>query len=160
MTQARQAPPVRSLRGGRAGFVTRMSAAIIDGLLVIAVWIAINGTIAVARFMISPRKGVRLPHLPSWATLLCVGLLAVAMLAFMWATTGRSVGDQVLGLRVVRANGGKVGWVRSLVRALCYVVFPVGLVMAVFDQRNRSLQDVIVGTSVLYDWGPGARPPA
>ena len=160
MTQAPQSPLVRTLRGGRAGFITRMSAALIDGLLVIGVWIAIIGTIAVARFMISPRKGIRLPHLPSWATLLCVGLLAVAMLTFMWATTGRSVGDQVLGLRVVRAHGGKVGWLRSLVRAVCYVVLPVGLVVAAFDRRNRSLQDFIAGTAVLYDWGPGAHPPA
>ena len=159
MTMVERAPISRVLRGDRAGFDTRMAASIIDGIVVILLHIAIIGTIAMARFMVRPRLGVRLPTLEAWQTVLLFGLLAVGVFSVSWATTGRSPGDILLGLRVVRNSGAKLGIVRAIVRAVTCVVFPAGLVLAVFDRRNRSLQDIIVDTTVLYDWGLGSHVP-
>jgi uncharacterized RDD family membrane protein YckC len=77
----------------------------------------------------------------------------IAYFAWCWATTGRTVGDRVLGLRVQRKDGRPVhGW-RALVRALLCAGFPLLLLWVAIDGRRRSVQDIIVGTRVVYDWG-------
>ena len=79
-------------------------------------------------------------------------------LAVGWVTTGRTLGDQVAGLRVVRASGPLMGLVRALLRALLCVLFPIGLLWCVASRRKASVQDLLVRTSVVYDWLPrGAR---
>jgi uncharacterized RDD family membrane protein YckC len=42
------------------------------------------------------------------------------------------------------------------VRAVLYVVFLPGILWAAVSRRNASIQDLIVGTAVVYDWGPAA----
>ena len=116
-TQAQAAAPPRAMQGDRAGFITRMSAAVINLVVVIGAWFTIIGTFAVVRFMFRPRLGVRLPNLPSWAHVVGMALIAIAMASLFWATTGRSIGEVVLGLRVVRQSGAKLGFARALIRA-------------------------------------------
>jgi uncharacterized RDD family membrane protein YckC len=41
---------------------------------------------------------------------------------------------------------------RSLLRAVTCVVFPIGLFWAALSKRNASVQDLVFGTSVVYDW--------
>ena len=43
--------------------------------------------------------------------------------------------------------------------ALC-VVFPIGLAWVVVSRQNRSLQDTVLRTSVVYDWVGGEEVPA
>jgi len=43
-----------------------------------------------------------------------------------------------------------LGW--SLIRALLCVYFPFGLLWAGIDRRHRSVQDLILRTSVVHDW--------
>ena len=38
-------------------------------------------------------------------------------------------------------------------RALLYVIFPAGLFWCAFSKGNLSLQDAILRTVVVYDWG-------
>jgi uncharacterized RDD family membrane protein YckC len=77
--------------------------------------------------------------------------VCVLYLAFAWTVTGRTYGDHVMGLRVVDRRGGRVRLPRSLLRAVLYVAFPVGLLWCVVATR-RSLQDAVLGTTVVYDW--------
>ena len=44
----------------------------------------------------------------------------------------------------------------ALLRAVGYVVFPIGLLWVAISPANRSVQDVILRSSVIYDWS--ARP--
>ena len=44
----------------------------------------------------------------------------------------------------------------ALARALLYVAFPIGLVWCAGSGTHRSLQDVVLRTSVVYDWMPRA----
>jgi hypothetical protein len=50
----------------------------------------------------------------------------------------------------------------ALVRAAFCVIFPIGLLWVLFSGQNRSLQDLVLRTSVIYDWDvrPLQAPPA
>lgn len=141
----------RSFQGQRAGIVTRTVANIVDFSLVVgaiaggyAAWSAIT-------FLINPTK-FAFPA-PSFLLLLvCYGLLLFAYLAVAWATTGRTYGDHLLGLRVVNYRGEPMRWAGSVVRSAFCVVLPIGLYWAVLSPKNRSIQDAVLRTSVIYDW--------
>ena len=83
---------------------------------------------------------------------------SVLYLAVAWATTGRTYGAQLLGLRVLGPRQDRLGWPRSVARAAAYVVLPLGLAWAVLDRQNRSLQDLVLGSRVVYDWVPHLLP--
>ena len=59
-----------------------------------------------------------------------------------------------MGLRVVGVFGGDVGWARASCAAGFYVVFPIGLLWVALDPRQRSVQDRVLATAVVYDWKP------
>jgi uncharacterized RDD family membrane protein YckC len=87
--------------------------------------------------------------------LLGVGIVvAVVYLAMGWSSTGRTLGKQLMGLRVVAAGGEVMGVGTAVMRATLCVVFPIGLVWCALSRTNRSAQDVVLRTSVVYDWAP------
>ncbi|MGY1736107.1 RDD family protein [Geodermatophilus sp. SYSU D00684] len=141
-------------RGGRAGLVTRALASVVDLLVVALLVVGGYAAVAAARFLVNP-AGFSFPA-PSSSTLLswALGVLAV-YLAVTWADAGRTYGDRLLGLRVGDDRGDRLGWGRSAVRAVLCVAFPVGLLWVLVSRGNRSVQDLVLRTSVVYD-----RPPA
>jgi uncharacterized RDD family membrane protein YckC len=87
-------------------------------------------------------------------------LLVLVYLAYGWGLNGRTVGKVVLGLRVVRSDGADLtGW-RGLWRAVLYIVFLPGILWAAVSRKNASVQDLLLRTAVVYDWGPPAAHPA
>jgi uncharacterized RDD family membrane protein YckC len=64
---------------------------------------------------------------------------------------GGTWGDRVLALRVTDADGRRLRWRRSAMRAVLCTVFPVGLAWVLVSRENRSVQDLILGTAVVYD---------
>lgn len=152
-------PPGESRpRPGPAGVVSRSLAAVLDLLVVFLLMGAALLAVAGVRFLVAPLT-FRWPS-PSWPQSVAAGAgLAVAYLTVAWATSGRSGGAAVLGLRVRSAGGGPLGWFRAGLRATLCVGFPIGLGWALLSRRRRSLQDVLVRSVVEYDWGP-ASPPA
>ena len=77
----------------------------------------------------------------------------VIYMAFGWRTNGRTYGDYLLGLRVRTIRGEDVGGVRAVIRALLCGIAPLLLVWCAISKQERSVQDLIVGTHVVYDWG-------
>ena len=61
-----------------------------------------------------------------------------------------------MGLRVVGRRSQRVSLLVGLLRAVGYVLFPVGLLWVVIDSRRRSLQDIVFRTRVVYS-RPAAR---
>jgi uncharacterized RDD family membrane protein YckC len=115
--------------------------------IVLGAWVAV----AALRFARRPRT-FRWPEW-HWGTFAWIFLVALVLsLTVGWATTGRTAGCQVLGLRVVTHRGDRLGVVRALVRAIFVAVFPFGLFWAAVSSRNRSVQDVVLQTSVVHDW--------
>jgi uncharacterized RDD family membrane protein YckC len=145
----------REYQGLRAGLITRMIAAVIDGLVVAAVMLAGYVGIAGTKFLINP-SGFSAPSgswLLSFTLAFCV---AVLYLTVGWAVSGRSYGDHVLGLRVVNYRGRRLRLPTAFARALFCVAFPAGLLWCAASRANRSVQDVVLRSSVVYDWEPGS----
>jgi uncharacterized RDD family membrane protein YckC len=143
----------RSFQGASAGVVTRLVAGIVDALVVAlalagsyAAWVALL-------FVLEPRS-FRMPD-PSllWSVTLFIAYL-VLYLTVAWWMAGRTIGDHLWGLRVTSRNGALLGIVRAFVRALTCALFPVGLLWCVVDRDRRSLHDLALRTSVVYDWLP------
>ena len=78
----------------------------------------------------------------------------VGYLTITWWIAGRSVGDHLWGVRVVIRDGREVGLARSFVRAVVCAVFPLGLLWCAVDRDRRSVHDLLLRTSVVYDWLP------
>lgn len=143
--------PVRTPRDRVAGIVTRAVAAAIDLAVVLLMMGAALITVAGLKFLWAP-VSFRWPS-PSWPLSLLVGaLLATAYLTVSWATTGRTWGAAILGLRVRSVGGATLGWARAALRALLCVAFPPGLLWVVVSRRRLSLQDAVLLSVVVYDW--------
>jgi uncharacterized RDD family membrane protein YckC len=141
----------RPYQGKRAGVVTRVAAAAIDSILAgAALGLAYLG-LAGLLFVLDPRN-FRFPDtslllsVASWLVILAV------YLTIAWWAGGRTYGNLVMGLRVVAYTGRKLGFTGALLRAVLYVIFPVGLLWCAVSRENRSVQDVVLRTSVVYDW--------
>jgi uncharacterized RDD family membrane protein YckC len=143
-------------QGRPAGIATRAVANTIDFVVVLLLLTAVYHAVSAAKFLWSPRGF----EFPSPSLLLCLwlgGTLACVFFAGSWATTGRTYGDHVLGLRVVDRSRHRLHWGLATVRAIGCVVFPIGLLWVVVDRRNRSVQDLLLRTRVVYDWTDALR---
>jgi uncharacterized RDD family membrane protein YckC len=151
----------RPFQGHRAGLVTRTAAAAIDfGIVIIALAVCYFGVSAFL-FVLDPRAFNALPAPPPALVYAAGGVLLTVYLAVSWMGSGRTYGNHVMGLRVVNRKGNRLHPLVSFVRAALYVIFPIGLFWVLVSGHNRSLQDLVVRTSVIYDWDvrPLPRPP-
>jgi uncharacterized RDD family membrane protein YckC len=151
MTRGIRYAEARAMQGHRAGFASRVVADAVD--LGVAWLLGLSALVAggVIRYLLTGPP-FSLPVLPNWLDVGTGGAVAVVYLGLSWATTGRSVGKQLAGLRVVDRDGRRLSVWRSFARALLYVLFPAGLLWVLASRRNASVQDLVVGTAVLYDW--------
>lgn len=145
----------RAYQGQRAGVVTRVVAAGIDALVVGVALILGYAAIAALEFMVDPLQ-FRFPD-PWWfLSVLTVLVVLVVYLTLAWWLSGRTYGCLLMGLRVVdgreRAVRRTLRLPRALLRAVAYAVFPIGLLWCAADRTGRSVQDIVLRTSVIYDW--------
>jgi uncharacterized RDD family membrane protein YckC len=141
----------RTLQGHRAGFVSRLVADTLDVIVVVLIEFGILLLGAVIRYLFT--RNFHLFHSPTWLTVSLFGVIAVIYLTSGWSSTGKTLGKQTVGVRVVgAADGGRVRSGTALVRAVLYILFPWGLVWSLVSRHNASLQDLLLGTVVLYDW--------
>jgi uncharacterized RDD family membrane protein YckC len=145
--------PAAARQGARAGVVSRTAAMILDiGALALAT-AAVYGAWVLIRLLAHPirfRWDMLRPHVLIPFAL----VVAVVLLTATWSLWGRTPGDRVMGLRVIRTSDSTLHVGRAFVRAVLCVAFPVGLFWCAFSRRNASLQDLLVGSSVIYDWAP------
>ena len=131
--------------------VTRTIACAID--LAIVVGVVIAGYIGWSGFLFILDPSDFVWPEPGFALLFLIGgTLLILYLGLSWWGTGRSYGNQVLGLRVVNFRGERLLLPTALLRAAFCVVFPIGLYWCLVSRANRSLADVALRTSVIYDW--------
>jgi len=146
-----------SFQGDRAGLVSRALAASIDVVLVFGAVLATMAGYWMLSFILAPMPAPSVvdtaDRLPGVAQMIAYGYgLNVAYWTVGWATGGRTVGNLVLGLRVVNFRGARLTWIGALVRALFCTMFIPGLLWVVVSGANRSVQDVVLRTSVIHDW--------
>jgi uncharacterized RDD family membrane protein YckC len=145
----------RRYQGHRAGLVSRFVANTLDALVVTVVvlagYVGLNGFL----FLLDPR-GFEFTDLSVLLSLTVMFFVLVLYLTACWATTGRTYGAHVMGLRVVSRRGRRLGPLVALGRAAFCAIFPIGLMWCAVSLNNRSVQDVVLRTSVIYDWRPRA----
>ncbi len=143
----------RDFQGMRAGIVSRVIANIVDVMVIVVVAFSLYFAYASLLFMVDPRD-FHFPALKmSWFVILC-GLLLFMYFAASWALVGRTVGDRLMGLRVVNHRGLLLRWTAAILRAAFCVAFPLGLFWSIISRENRAVQDVVLRSSVIYDWAP------
>ena len=147
----------RELQGHRAGVVSRFLADAIDLLVILAAVVGVYFAVSGARFLLHPRQ-FSWPEVSTLRLGTMGWILLIVYLTIGWANTGRTWGKGVLGLRVMSSrNAGLPLW-RAFVRASLCALFPIGLFWSVISSRNESVQDLLVRTTVVYDWGPKLPP--
>jgi len=152
----------RLFQGRRAGLVTRFIASAIDFVVVLVLLVVGYFTFAGAKFLVSPR-GFQFPSTSTFMNISAVLLVLAAYLALGWATSGRTYGDHVMGLRVLSRDGTRIGAARAIARSVLCTLFPIGLFWCAISADNRSVQDLLLRTTVVYDWNrraPWRTPPA
>ncbi len=163
----------QNLQGHCAGFVSRLSAFVIDVLLVtatlsVASWFVVTvGTL----FRLDDLFGTILGR----STLISVGTILVSLVgtlfvvgypAFFWVLTGQTPGMILLGLRVVATDGGRVSFWRAVRRLIGYVLAAlplfIGFLWVLVDDRRQGWHDKVAGTYVVYAWAahPDETPPS
>lgn len=144
----------RPYQGRPAGLVTRVIAAALDALAVLAIvavgLLLVNAAVLAIRPLTFEPVLVPLP-----VTLLAGFVVSVVYLTTSWASTGRTIGAAVTGVRVVDAgDGARLHAGRALVRAAVCTVFPIGLLWTAVSADRRSLHDRLAGSAVTYHWLP------
>ncbi len=153
MSRVIRSQRAQSLQGSRAGIVSRALAFGADIGVAFLIYTLIVALVGFVWDLFFSSK-VDIPVPPGWLSALFLFWILVIYLALGWGSTGRTVGKQVMGLRVVRADGRPLPPHTAFLRALfCAVLYP-GLLLALVDRRNRSVQDVACRTAVVYDWIP------
>lgn len=152
----------RQIQGERAGFASRFIAAFIDFLVIFGV---VLGTVAVLwmlSFVINPvtvtspdtTEGAR--RVPPIVIMVLYGyFLNWIYWTVCWATSGRTIGNLIMGIRVINRHGNRLNWFWAAVRSFFCTMVPIGLAWAIISRSNRSVQDVVMRTSVIYDWVVG-----
>ena len=132
-----------------AGIITRGLAAIIDLVVVLLIMSALYGGLVLVRLVYSP-TAFSLPSLNAVFSTVMTFAIAVLYLTACWTVSGSTAGAVTMGLRVVGRRSPRLNLLVGLLRAVCCVIFPIGLLWVVVDRQRRSLQDIVFRTRVIY----------
>jgi uncharacterized RDD family membrane protein YckC len=151
------------LGGGYAGFVSRALAFCIDiFVLIIALLVAgvfIRGMVSIFNLdrmlpgLFGP-SGIYAARIAGSSLL--ATLIAYVYWIFGWTFLGATLGKILMGLRVVGPGGSRLGFWRSVRRAIGYSIsmsfLGLGFLWLIFNKRHHSWADKLGGTSVVYMW--------
>lgn len=77
-------------------------------------------------------------------------------LIFFWTLSGQTIGDAILGIRVVRLDGKPMTIPRGIRRFIgylvCFITLGIGFALMLIDNQRQGLHDLIAGTCVIYAW--------
>jgi uncharacterized RDD family membrane protein YckC len=75
---------------------------------------------------------------------------------YPWATSGKSLGMAVLGLRVVAEDGSPLAPKRAFIRVLTFplgfLTLGIGFLGILFNRERQAVYDKIAHSAVVYDW--------
>ncbi len=142
------------LQGHYAGFCTRLVSFAIDLLTVVVLFDAagkvveyIVSTLSGKQFTVSEYPVAAGIALAVWAFIYC---------AYTQASSGRTLGMAVAGLRAVRSDGtpldGRHAVLRVLAFPLSFLTLGIGFLLILVNQDRRALHDLVAKTAVVYAW--------
>ena len=135
-----------------AGFISRAAAFVIDNIIiVVSTSVGILVTSATLNALFPTHKELSVPPL-LYASIL-YGVF-VAYFALFWTFTATTPAMYLFGLRVTRMRGQRIGFIRSVVRVLCFGIsafcFGLGYLWVIVDKRHQAWHDKIARTVVPY----------
>ena len=159
------------MRGHYAGFVSRTVAFLIDLLAVVSVqfivvlvirlvfnFLGLNSLMEALGSSGSPGGlSDTVALIITWiaaflGSMFFFGLYA----AFLWTLIDKTLGQALLGLRVLRTNGDRLTFARSVRRAIGYFLASlplfIGFLWVLVDDRRQGWHDKLADTVVVYDW--------
>ena len=144
-----------SLQGDYSGAVSRLAA---FGLDVVLSYFLFTLALAAINFSVSIVVGHSVHYSRSGsAVVFAVSVVwEFVYFAYCWATTGKTPGMVILGIRVVRADGAHAEpWravVRTLILPISIVFFFVSLPLILLQRAHQAPHDLVAGTAVVYAW--------
>jgi uncharacterized RDD family membrane protein YckC len=158
-----------SLLGYYAGFFGRVTAMLIDSIIVSVTFISITWFVSVTITMLQLRSflGYSIHMIPNSADIIETifgptvgGILTLGYIifyyVFFWSIRGQTPGKYLLGVRIVTTQGNRVTPLKCLVRFLAMFIsavpFGLGFLWVIFDDRRQGWHDKIAGTLVIYTW--------
>jgi uncharacterized RDD family membrane protein YckC len=144
-------PEARVHQGHVAGIVSRLIAAGVDLVLVTCLLVAAYGGWCVGLFILQT-KTFTFPRPSLLLIVIAYEVVAISYLAIAWWVSGRSYGQHVMGLRVTTQRGQRLRFLHALLRSAVCITFPIGLFWVVVSRRSAAVHDVLLHTSVNYDW--------
>lgn len=164
----------KGLLGQYAGLISRSTGLVTDVLIVIGVIAIINGSIALTLDLFlgvqvaacppidrsdgwaALLSGAMLCHAANWVRVFLSVVINPLYFAVFWTLGGQTPGQYLMGVRVVRLDGKRLTFLRSLVRWVGLIVslFPLGLgyLWCLWDDRRQIFADKMARTVVVYAW--------
>jgi uncharacterized RDD family membrane protein YckC len=163
------ARPAAGQAGGyrRAGFATRLVAFLLDVVIVSisSVLLGLLISLVLNFFGLGAQQlqAGSVSQILNVIRTLTVALASLATILFVpayfvvfWTLAGETPGKRVMGLRVMRPDHRKVGWVRSIVRFIGYFVSAIplflGFLWVLGDKGRQGWHDKLADTCVVYTW--------
>jgi uncharacterized RDD family membrane protein YckC len=141
-----------------ASLGSRTAAALLDAVIIITVYIVLQ--VGVAAIM---PPGLDFAAATAISLTLVIGCLVGIPVTVETITRGRSVGKLVLGIRIVRDDGGPIAFRQAFVRGLSglfelwMTVGGVALLTSASSQRGKRLGDMMGGTYALRTRAAGSQ---
>lgn len=141
-----------------ASFAARSLATAIDVLATLMVGLGLLLLLGALPFVVD-MAAVRAIMLVAVVTLLVIVPITVETLS-----RGKSLGKLVMGLRIVRDDGGSIRFRHALIRALLavleiYMTFgSLACMVSLFNEKSKRLGDMLAGTYAIRDRAPKTVP--
>ncbi len=158
----------KTLQGQYAGIITRFAGLFLDIVIVgaavfVLTW-TYDTTFSFFRIPVGecPPQGTgsalgRIACVSASVVLVAlVSLMTPIYFLFFWELSGQTLGQALVGVRVVRLNGKPMDLVTALRRligyAVCIATLGVGFLWVLIDDKRQGWHDKLAGTCVLYSW--------
>ena len=146
------AEPIEGRQGHYAGAVTRLVAFAADAG---ASWGLFTLGAAALTFTVQLVSGANFT-LSNYqvASLVSAVVWEFVYFVYQWTLSGKTIGMALLGIRVVKTDGGSIGArqavIRTLALPLSFVVFGLGFLGILTNRDRHAWHDRLAGTSVVY----------
>lgn len=152
-------PQVRASRP--AGFFSRLEAFVID-LVILSILQFVSSAFLrsiieffrFAKLVAYLRDLLEIPTYNLVTGAVITTLLGIAYFVFFWTLVGFTPGKALLGLKIMRRNGAKISFGRSILRFFAYWISAIplflGFLWILWDPKRQGWHDKIADTQVLY----------
>jgi len=138
----------------KAGFWTRVVAALVDGLVVAALQLLLSVALGAVTFSMTSNMAPDVQGAAMSITWIAGSFLSVVYYVFFTGYNGQTLGKMALRIRVIRTDGSSIGYGKAFVREvigkfISSILLMIGYLLVAFDAKKQGLHDKMAGTYVV-----------